>query len=51
MGSHAFHKINIHRNHHNKMLYPLVEINNHLVKGLVDIGASMFVMFAEIILA
>jgi predicted aspartyl protease len=33
------------------MLYPLVEINNHLVKGLVDIGASMFVMFAEIILA
>jgi len=50
-GSHAFHKINIHRNHHNKMLYPLVEINNHLVKGLVDIGASMFVMFAEIILA
>jgi hypothetical protein len=34
-----------------KMLHLLVEINNHLVKGLVDIGASMFIMLAEIILA
>jgi hypothetical protein len=49
-GSHALRQINMHRNHHNKMLHPLVEINNHLVEGLVDIGASMFVMSAEIIL-
>jgi hypothetical protein len=30
------------------MLHPLAEINNHLVEGLVDIGASMFVMSIEI---
>jgi hypothetical protein len=41
-GSHAMHKININKNHCSKLLHLVVEINNHLVEGLVDIVASMF---------
>lgn len=37
-------RICITKSHHNKTLHLLVEINNNLVEGLVDIGASMSVM-------
>jgi hypothetical protein len=40
----AVNRINVHKNHRNKTLHLLVEINNHLVEGLVDIGASMFII-------
>jgi predicted aspartyl protease len=42
-------KINIHKNHHGKMLHLLVEINNKLVERLVDINASMFVMSVALV--
>ncbi len=34
----------VHKNHHNKTLHLLVEINNHLVEGLVDTSASMSII-------
>jgi hypothetical protein len=37
-------RINVHKNHHNKTLHLLMEINNHLVEKLVDTNASMFVI-------
>jgi hypothetical protein len=37
-------KMCINKTHRSKTLHLLVEINNYVVKGLVDIGASMFVM-------
>jgi hypothetical protein len=37
-------RINVHKNHRNKTLHLFVEINNHLVEGLVDIGASMSII-------
>jgi coenzyme F420-reducing hydrogenase delta subunit len=39
-GNHVVQKVNIHKNHC-KTLHLLVEINNNLLEGLVDIGASM----------
>jgi hypothetical protein len=48
-GSHAMHKININKNHCSKLLHLVVEINNHLVEGLVDIVASMFEKFANVV--
>jgi hypothetical protein len=41
-------RINIHKNQHSKTLHLLVEISNHLV-GLMDISASMFVMFVGVV--
>jgi len=40
-GSHAIHKININKNHCNKMLHSLREMSNNLIEGLVDTIASM----------
>jgi predicted aspartyl protease len=37
-------KICINKRHRSKILHLLVEINNYVVKKLVDIGASMSVM-------
>jgi len=48
-GSHAIQKININKNCRNKTLHLLVEINNNLIKGLVDIRASMSIMSTTII--
>lgn len=48
-GSHAIQRININKNCCNKMLHLLVEISNDLIKGLVDISASMSIMSAIII--
>jgi hypothetical protein len=48
-GSHAMHKISINKNHCSKLLHLVVEINNHLVEGLVDIVASMFEKFANVV--
>jgi predicted aspartyl protease len=41
-------KICINKTHQSKTMPLLVEINNHVVEGLVDTGASMFVMVAAI---
>jgi len=46
---HALHNININKNHCSKTLHLLVEINNNLVEGLVDIGASMSIMLAIVV--
>ncbi len=48
-GSHAMHKISINKNHCSKLLHLVVEINNHLVEGLVGITASMFETFANVV--
>ncbi len=37
-------QICINKTHRSKTFHLLVEINNYVVEGLVDIGASMFVM-------
>jgi hypothetical protein len=42
-------RIYINESHHNKTLHLFVEVSNHLVEGLVDIGASMFVMVARVV--
>lgn len=42
-------KISINKSHYNKKLHLLVEINNHMVKGLVDMGTSMYVMFVSVV--
>jgi len=42
-------KICINKTHRRKTLHLLVEINNYVVEGLVDTGASMSVMAAAII--
>jgi predicted aspartyl protease len=39
----------INNTHRSKTLYLLVEINNYVVEGLVDIGASMFVMAVTVV--
>jgi hypothetical protein len=43
-GPPTVYRINIHKNSHNKTLHLLVELNNNLLEGLVDIGASMSIM-------
>jgi hypothetical protein len=45
----AVRRINVNKTHHNKTLHLLVEINNHLVEGLLDIGASMSIMLAGVV--
>jgi len=42
-------KICINKTHRNKTLHLLVEINNYIVEGLVDTGASMSVMAAVVV--
>jgi len=34
----------IHKSHQSNTLHPLIQIINHLVERLVDIGASMFIL-------
>ncbi len=34
----------IHKSHQSNTLHPLIQIMNHLVERLVDIGASMFIL-------
>ncbi len=45
----ALRKICINKTHRSKTLHLLVEINNYVVKGLVDTGASMSVMDAAVV--
>jgi len=45
----ALRKICINKTHRSKTLHLLVEINNYVVEGLVDTGASMYVMAAAIV--
>ncbi len=42
-------KMNINRAHHIKTLHMAVEINQALIKGLVDIGASMSIMATNVV--
>jgi hypothetical protein len=42
-------KIWINKTHRSKTLHLLMEINNYVVEGLVDIGASMFVMVTAVV--
>jgi hypothetical protein len=37
-------KISINKTHRSKTLHLLVEINNYVIEGLVDIGTSMSIM-------
>jgi hypothetical protein len=39
---------NIHNNSHIKTLHLLVELDNNLLEGLVDIGASMAILFVVV---
>lgn len=43
-GTLTMHKICINKNHCSKTLHLLVEVNNHLVEGLIDTWTSMFIM-------
>jgi len=45
----SLRKICINKTHRSKTLHLLVEISNYVVEGLVDTGASMFVMSATIV--
>jgi hypothetical protein len=42
-------KICINKTHWSKTLHLLVEINNHVIEKLLDIGASMYVMVVAIV--
>jgi predicted aspartyl protease len=42
-------RICINKTHRSKTLHLLVEINSYVVEGLVDTGASMFVMAATVV--
>jgi len=42
-------RIYINESHHNKTFHLLVEVNNRLVEGPADIGASMFVMATKVV--
>jgi len=42
-------QICINKTHRSKTLHLSVEVNGYLVEGLVDIGASMFVMAAAVV--
>jgi len=42
-------QIYINKTHRSKTLHLLVEINNNVVEGLVDIGASMFIMDVAVV--
>jgi len=45
----TFRRICINKTHRSKTLHLLVEVNSYLVEGLVDTGASMFVMAAVVV--
>jgi predicted aspartyl protease len=45
----ALRKICINKTHRSKTLHLLVEINNYVVEGLVDTGASMSVVAAAVV--
>jgi hypothetical protein len=45
----AFRKICINKTHQSKTLHLLVEINNYVVDGLVDIGASISIMVVAVV--
>ncbi|CAN5951103.1 unnamed protein product [Sphagnum jensenii] len=45
----ALRKICINKTHQSRTLHLLVEINNYVVEGLVDTGASMSVMAAVVV--
>jgi hypothetical protein len=45
----SLRKICINKTHRSKTLHLLVEISNYVVEGLVDTGASMFVMAAAVV--
>jgi hypothetical protein len=45
----AVRRINVNKTHHNKTLHLLVEINNHLLEGLLDIGTSMSIMSVGVV--
>jgi len=45
----ALKKICINKTHQSKTLHLLVEINNYVVEGLVDIGASMSIMATAVV--
>jgi len=45
----SLRKICINKTHRSKTLHLLVEISNYVVEGLVDTGASMFVMAAVVV--
>jgi len=42
-------KIYINKTHRSKILHLLVEINNYVIKGLVDTGTSMSIMVTTIV--
>ncbi len=42
-------RICINKTNHNKTLHLMVEINQALLEGLVDIGASMSIMVANVV--
>jgi hypothetical protein len=41
--------ISINKNHKSKTLHVLVKTNNHIVEGLVDIGASMTILVVNVV--
>jgi hypothetical protein len=48
--SHVIQRFNIHKNHHNKTIYLLIEINNNFIERLnVDTSALMLVMSISIV--
>jgi hypothetical protein len=46
----AIHKICINKCHQNKTLHLLIEVNNHLIEGLVDIGTLISIMAAKMVI-
>ncbi len=42
-------RINVNKNHISKILYLLVEINNHVMEGLVGMGVSMSILVAIVV--
>jgi len=42
-------KICINKTYRSKILHLLIELNNYVVEGLIDIGASMFVMVIAVV--
>lgn len=45
----AIHNICINKCHQNKTLHLLIEVNNHLIEGLVDIGTLMSIMVVRMV--
>jgi predicted aspartyl protease len=50
MDTFTIKQVCINKTHHSKTLHLVVEINQTLIKGLVDIGASMLVMAANVVI-